>query len=349
MSNYRPFVPSTLLEEMTSGSEGVFNHTFNNFSLKSGSVIAVYEIENDKNITKLGPEYDVLVVEQRQDQGQASTIYKNCIATDAFGSISDFFEYKIRVADDPKEYKTTLDTDKMNGAFVLLLCLDGQSEKGVILGGLRHPGRKEILNKDSENHLEFEFNGVNFTIDKEGTLKLEYKSKTNNDGEYEDEEAGGSFIEINKDGSIVINDGNAEHIIIDKTNKTINIKSESDLTLNTDANINIGSKENANLTTEADLLLKASGKAAFISESSINVKAESQVEIIAPTQVLKADSMVQIESNMIQIKGQVVQLGAPGGTPALTLSTQFMGVGNKGLPVISTAVGPFSSSVFIGS
>lgn len=345
--DYKPFVPPTLLEEQGEESQGIFGHTFNNVSLKSGAILAMYEVDDDKNITKLGPEYDVVVIEQRQDQGQASTIYKNCLATDAFGSIADFLEFRRRVPEKAKEYKQSLDPDEMNGAFVLLLCLDGQSEKGIILGGLRNPQRKEVLNKESGQHLEFEFNGVNITIDKEGTFKLEYKSSSNNKGEYSDEEAGGSYFAIKKDGTVEIKDGNKEAIVIDKTGKKIDLTAEADISNTTDANFNVTAKKSVNVTATMDLIAKAEGKAAITAGSTINVKAESEVKIVSPIMKVSADSMVQIQSNQIDIKGQIVNLGQ-GGPPALTLQTLFLGTGNLGAPVLSQAIGPFSANVFFG-
>lgn len=346
-NGYVPHVSPTLLEEQGDNSQGIFDHTFNNVSLKSGAVLAVYEVDDDKNVTKLGPEYDVMVIEQRQDQGQAGTIYKNCLATDAFGSIADFLEFKRRVPTQAQKYKDNLDPDQMNGAFVLLLCLDGQSEKGIILGGLRNPKRKDILNKASETHLEFEFNGVNIVIDKEGTFKLEYKSKTDNDGKYSDEAAGGSFIAIKKDGTIEIKDGNKESIVINKTSKTIDLVAEKDISNTTDANFNVKAKKNASIDATADLIMKAQGKAALTSGSTIDVKAQSQVMIVSPVQMFSANSMFQVTSGLVQLQAPIVQLGS-GGPPAVTLQTQFIGIGNLGAPVLSQAIGPFSSTVFFG-
>lgn len=346
-SDYKPFVPQGLLNLQGSEEQGIFNHTFHNVTLKSGAILNVYETDDDNNITKLGPEYDVVAIEQRKNKGQASTIYKNCLATDSFGSIADFVEFKRRVPETPKEYKDNLDPDNTNGAFVLLLCLDGQSEKGIILGGLRHPNRPEVLTSESGNHFEFEFNGVNAKIQDDGSLRIEYKSKSNNDGEYEDEEAGGSFVEIAKDGSISISDGNEEAIVLNKTDKTVSVTAEADISATTKANVSVTAEQAINLKATTDIIAEAEGKAAFTIGSTLNVEAKSEISIVSPNQKFSANSTFTVESNQVQIKGQIVQLGQ-GGPPALTLSTQFLGTGNLGAPVISIPIGPFSANVFFG-
>jgi len=57
---------------------------------------------------------------------------------------------------------------------------------------------------------------------------------------------------------------------------------------------------------------------------------------------------VTVKGTSVTIDGTMINLGK-GGTPAVTMTTQFLGTGNLGIPVISVAVGPFSSSVFIAS
>lgn len=347
MDDYRPIgIPTTLLEEGGENDNGAFDHKFNNVSLKTGAIIAMYDVGSEDNKTNLGPEYDVMVIEQRQDQGQAGVIYKNVLAPDAFGSIADFLEYRRRVPDQVKEYRDTLDPDSMNGAFVMLLCIDGQSENAIIIGGIRNPNRPDILTDANGRHLEWEFNGVNFVIKDDGSVRIEYKSATDNDGKYEDEAAGGSYLEIDKSGKITITDGNKESIVIDKDGKTIALTAESDISATTDANANITAQQSINLTATADLIANAQGKAAITSGSQIDVEAASQVQIKSPMQKFSADSMFMVESNLVNIKGSIVLLGQ-GGPPALTLQTQFLGVSPFfGLPVISVPIGPFSTSVF---
>ena len=63
---------------------------------------------------------------------------------------------------------------------------------------------------------------------------------------------------------------------------------------------------------------------------------------------INSDGSATLNASQIELNGSIVQVGT-GGLPALVLSTLFLGTGNLGAPVISSAVGPFSSAVFIAS
>ena len=95
------------------------------------------------------------------------------------------------------------------------------------------------------------------------------------------------------------------------------------------------------------LVMEAQGSA------SLNVK-DLKVESQGPANVKAAALDVQVEG-MAKIKGSQITLdgmtfvGGAGGSPALVLSTMFLGTGNLGAPVISQAIGPFSSKVFIAT
>jgi hypothetical protein len=72
------------------------------------------------------------------------------------------------------------------GSKVLLLCLNGENNNAVILGGLRDQadvsgfGDKEA--KDLGHYFHFNFNGVSADIDKDGQFTLVYNGKTEVDG-----------------------------------------------------------------------------------------------------------------------------------------------------------------------
>jgi hypothetical protein len=53
-----------------------------------------------------------------------------------------------------------------------------------------------------------------------------------------------------------------------------------------------------------------------------------------------------MQANNVQIQATKIDIGS-GGTPAIIGTTQFIGIGNAGAPVVSSAMGPFSSVVTI--
>lgn len=343
---YIPVLNSSL-QSIAGGEFNSYNKSFSDVTLKVGVIIKKYDIGDDNNISQAFPEYDVLAVSQEKDMGTASIIYKRCQVLQNFGGIGDFFEAKLRQPDkDPLKPKENEDPKEENGSIVLLLCLHGNQDTGIILGALQHPKRKTTLTKDKGNHLEGEYNGVNWQINDDGELTLTYKSKTDNDGKPQDESAGGTFVKISKDGSVEINDGESESIKIDKPGKNISTKAENDISSDSGAATNITAGAAVNITAGADLIAKAEGMANIEAGSMITIKAAASATIEASSTTIKSQSITTIESPAVQVKGNAIFLGT-GGLPALIFDTKFIGIGNLGAPVLSRPIGPFSSKVFI--
>src|SRR5271168_3853475 len=140
-----------------------FNKTYKNYPLRVGIVSQIYAYNDPNNFSKLSTEYDVQVFEQFEDRGSTILKYKNCIGADGLGSIADFFEKNFRPMTINNNPTGTLDTTYQNGSVVLLLCLDGVSEKAVVVGGLNHPDRPTMLTT-TEPQLYGEYNGVAIAV-----------------------------------------------------------------------------------------------------------------------------------------------------------------------------------------
>jgi hypothetical protein len=310
--------------------------------LKGGAIIKAHEITDDTNQSKAWPEYDVAVIEQDSDRGITSVIYKNCVVLESLGSISDFFEKKLR-GPTKKDFKNKLESDNQDASLVLLLCLDGISEKGIIIGGLPHPKRKTTLTKNAGEHLEGEYNGINWQINKDGEFTLTFKSPSDNSGKYANSSYGGSFIKISKDGSIEVSDGNTEKIKIDKTNETISIESNKDLSITSGNNVKSSSTNNTEYTLK-DLLMKASGMATIEFAKDYNLKIGKIFGIKSNTIDANIKTMIKLKCLKIIIDTPDIEIGK-GGQPAVIQTTLYRGTGNLGIPVVSSAIGPFSSAV----
>ena len=328
---------SSLFSTSNVGDE-YFNNIFGNTNLKNGIIIKIYEIDDELNLNKKFPEYDVLVVEQKAMSSVEPVIYKNCITIDGFGGVADFFEFKRRSKKEEKGKQSPLDTNFKDqfGSMVFLLCLDGATDKGVIINSVPHPGRKTKLTKDAGLHLEGEYNGLNWQINKDGELTIVFKSKTDDEGKPQDEDAGGTHLKIDKEGSVDINtnlEGDEEtYIRMDKKNKDVGLK----------AGQHIG------FTAKKNIGLEAEGAAKFTSKSSLDIEGKSDVNIKSGNVKIAGDTLTQIDGQNLVVNCTKIQLGS-GGTPAVIQTTIFQGTGNKGAPVISQAIGPFSSSVTIAT
>lgn len=346
--DYDPIIPSSLLSLNNPHFDSSLRE-FADFSLKTGVILKTYYIEDPLNVSKKYTEYDVLVSTQDGGMGAAAIIYKKCFALESFGSVSDFFESSLRQPTKDPLYKNS-ETNKIepysaDGAIVLVLCINGQSDQGVIIGAIKHPNRNTVLTKEKGHHLEGEFNGVNWQINKDGELVVTFKSPTDNEGKYLNEEAGGSTVKLEKDGSIEISDGTTEKIKLDKTAKSVSIESETEFSLKT-KDIKIEAQNNIEIKAVKDLIAEAEGKATMSFKESFELKVDGETKVKSKSFDLKADSKVEVKSSQITLDGNMINVGQ-GGQPAVVMTTQFMGIGNLGGIVISTAIGPFSSKVFI--
>jgi len=342
------FLPSGLLD-LDTDEQTAFNSTFNNMSLKMGLVKEAYEIDDENNISKIAVEYDVLVNEQREQTAPTPITYKNCIHKDAFGGLADFFEFRLRKQD--KVEKREKDGDKIgrlqDGSIVLLLCLNGFNENAIILGGAQHPKRKSKLTKDAGHAMFGEFNGLGLTIDKDGALTLSFKGATDHAGEPLDAAVGGSYITIKKDGSIEINDGKKERVLFDKTAEKTELEAGKDMSITSGKKLDVTVGDTATFKVAKDLFAEATGSCS-LKMKDLKVESQGPANVKASALDVQIDGIVKLKGSQITLDGMTF-VGGAGGSPALILSTMFLGTGNMGAPVISQAIGPFSSKVFISS
>lgn len=343
--------PSGLLDPIAQSDISATNKNLNNTPIRMGVVVKVHEVNDESNISKLFPEYDIVTSEQNKQLGQSFVEYTNCIAMDSLGGVADFFEKKLRQSDG-EEFKKSYNFDKQNGSLVLILCVDGFSDKAIIIGGVPHSNknRKTTLTKEAGLHLEGEYNGLNWKIDKDGALTVTFKSKTNNEGVPQDKQAGGTHIQIDKTGQVDINanlkDAEETYIRMDKKNKDVGLKAGSNIGLTAKKNVGINAEGNVNVASKASVAINAEGTANFTAKSAITVDGGSALTLKGGNLTINGENGVTIEGQKTSINTPKIYLGQ-GGTPAVLQTTQFIGIGNLGAPVVSQAIGPFSSSVFI--
>jgi hypothetical protein len=338
---------SSLMSVSDSEKMSAFNTTYKNFGLKAGVVVEVYETDDERNISGLVPEYDVLVIEQSEDRETSVIRYKNCISADSFGSVADFFEFRYR-KNEKKDSKDKGNPIKQNGALVMMLCLDGSAEKGVILGGMRHPSRKEHLTKDKGLHMHGEYNGLNFEVNKQGAFKVTFKGPKDNDGKYINEEAGGTFLKIDEKGSVEIEADVEDFFKINKPNGDITVGASRDIGMKSARNMSLNSGGDFNLSVDGSGSFGIEGKADVTIGSTFDLDISAAMSISVGSLDINSDGPTSIKAPVITLDG-TTNVGGAGGLPALTFSARFIGTGNKGAPVISSIMSGFSSKVFIAS
>jgi len=317
-----------------------FNKTYRNFAMRIGVVVSSYPVSVERNRSKLTTEYDVMVVEQNEDRGATTILYRNCMSAEGLGSIADFFEKALR----PKKKKTTkgdsINLNGQDGAIVLLLCLDGMSDKGIIIGQMTHPDRKTKLS-DEGPYLEGEYNGLNIKVAKDGSATLTFRGATDNDGKVLDKEQGDTIIKIEKDGSYQVSHKTITQRLA-KDGKA-SLTADDDISNTTKKNFNVTATENIALKAtkdftldSKDLIAKASGSAMLECQKLI-VKSESEISLKGSQLQVEAEAMAKIKAAQITLDG-LVSLGGEGGQPVLIMTSIIYGTGNLGAPVISQAI-----------
>lgn len=319
-----------------------FKKTYQNNSLRFGMIIATYSPSDSGNVTGLAPEYDVVVFEQNENKSSTPITYRNCLSAEGLGSMADFFEKTLRVQ---TRQSSDIDTKGQNGAIVLILCLNGVSDKGIIIGALTHPDRKSTL-VDSGPRLEGEFNGVNIKVEKDGSTSLTFKGATDNDGKITDTTQGPTILSVEKDGSLQF----SHKTITQRFDKSgvSSLTTDDNISNTTKKSFSVDATENASITAGKKISLKGADLAASISGSCIyecgngKITSTDAFGIKASTLKLEAESMVNVKAPSIVLEG-LVSLGGQGGLPVLTLGTTFFGIGNLGIPVLSRAIAGFST------
>lgn len=247
-------------------SEGSTNENFNNFvnknfALKSGQILNIKYPEDTQKVTNTNGFtpilYDVIVNEVT-DAGRIQTIYYNCQIMDTFGGIADYSEYTLRPNTQLKpsdsggstsndsgsgetgvDLTTTqvdnvadIDITQLQGAQVLLLCLDGTPQHAYIIGGVKN--YQSTLNASGDGflnpyaspakadgyYLKWSFNGLYFFINKDGEMLIQRFGPNNADGSSvnSDDNGKGVSIQFDKDGNInigsKIKDGTSANTVI---------------------------------------------------------------------------------------------------------------------------------------
>lgn len=199
-----------------SGHELRFRET----TLRTGEVIAIYPPTDKNNVSKKYYEYKVSVFLSSALKPFDIKTY-DCVMMDAFGSVADSLQYTPRLS--------TQNAQVDRGSFVLVLCNQGDTQQGVIIGAYPNPNLPTVQDQtDLGHHLSFEFNGVLVDIDKDGALSIQRFGATDEDGSVMSDysSGGGNSITMDKDGNVLVQAGGDKDVSIElKATGEINLKS----------------------------------------------------------------------------------------------------------------------------
>jgi hypothetical protein len=295
-----------------------------------------------------------------------------CIRTSRFGGMYNYEEYSDRGYTLGNSEAAGLRSIQP-GDSVVIAYINGNGREGVILGHIKHPGRKESINspdnKSPNNISEFvnrsgpttvryisEFNGVETAINANGEHRVTFKGQPTNLAKLNeaptgadialptyDTKVGSSYYEFDKTGSWYLNDNakdGLQSIKVDKANGKIEIISgKTSLVINKkdETYTFIQKKVTFNTADEWNLNTK---KTNIMSSAEINAKAAKINTEGAWTQKGNMDITGNIkQTGNTAITGNLSSTGitslAGGQFPLIHDIVLTIGIGNGGAPVIS--------------
>lgn len=160
-----------------------------------------------------------------------------CSLMTRWGGVQNYEEYSLR------PYMGSPTTDNISapdmpfqtrvGDVVLVACINGNYREGVILGGVRHPGRKSTAVPGDIAYIS-QFNGIEKKITTSGGYRVTNKGviPATLDAaipgvpilpEISNPTVGGTYYELGDDGSWTVTDGLLQTIKIDKSGSTTTI------------------------------------------------------------------------------------------------------------------------------
>jgi hypothetical protein len=201
----------------------------NDVALRLGEVKEIVFPNNNKSLSKKFIEYNVSVKHKDGDSVYTVTTYVGCVVNNLFGGAADKVTYTLR----PDASNNSSSPELGIGSKVILLCINGDRNKAIIVGGIRDTtsnGSESDGKADGHNYF-FEFNGAQTFINDDGELSIVFHGKTDADGSLAssaDPDAEGSTFKLTKDGSIhLFTQDEKEAIEISHPDKRIYTTSEN--------------------------------------------------------------------------------------------------------------------------
>ena len=191
---------------------------FDNTALRLGEVQDIVYPDDPQSRSKKFIEYHVLV-QQRSNKTGNSKLYRGCLLMNPLAGLADQCHFALRTDHSAANSKVGLG----KGSKVLILCINGETNSAVIIGGMRDQSDPK---KDQKGQLfNFVYNGISFDINDDGEAAITYGGKTKIDGTTDiSSSVSGSTIKFLKNGNISIGDkDNKNQFLIDHENSEVKI------------------------------------------------------------------------------------------------------------------------------
>lgn len=202
-----------------------------NYALRIGEVQNIYYPDDKENVSKLFIEYKVLVQHRANGTGVTKN-YDHCLAIDHLAGVADYSYSTFRADSSASRVEGKFRKPGL-GARVIMLCINGESQSAVIIGGIRNPMIGEKDQKDLGHHLHSIFNGVDVVVNKDGEFTLTRGGASKLDGALADgvdEDSTGTFVTFDKAGNVTLSDKTGDNkIVLDHVNGKVQVFTKTEI------------------------------------------------------------------------------------------------------------------------
>ena len=223
----------------------------NDYVLRLGEIKKVIYPTEALSYGRRTVEYEVEVQYREGSSTYSTATYRGCTVSTLFGGVADRFHATLRP--DTTEASAALG----NGSKVLVLCLAGDQQKAIILGGVEDPLATRQETEGAGHNLFFEINGVRFTVDNDGQLQLLFRGATAVDGKLKsgvDEASGGTTVTITKNGNLTAaTKDNKQFLRLNHADRKVEILADQKWDVQVGGQVFIGSGGQFKVQTDADV------------------------------------------------------------------------------------------------
>lgn len=252
----------------------------NNLALRMGEVREVIYPSDTRSITKRFTEYTVEVQHRDGSAPGTTAKYYGCIVANLFGGGADQVRYTLRPPENSSDRKARKDGMDV-GSKVLLLCVNGQTTRAMILGGLRDliTNDQDADKKEDGHHYFSEFNGISYSINDAGEYTLKFRGATKVDGTLRGEDHGPTTVQLLKDGSFKVSDAGGQVVHVDHANKRIHLEADQEWSVKVNGKGTESYGSSYECTAGSTLTLNATGNS-YIKSAGLMVGAATDAVLL---------------------------------------------------------------------
>lgn len=208
-----------------SGHGNAEQDIYSNYAIHRGQITRVYEIDDPQNPVSGPASYTAYDVSLFLPNGAADAI-RRCVAVQPLfgGGFNNFLEV-LPNSPGANASDGTKNITLKRGTHVLVGFMGGKKVGGVILGALPHPSPVAVKRRPKKalgSHLEGEFQGFNWFIRNDGSIKLIFNGPRDDSGKIIGTD-GPTTLEIDAKGNFEITTNNEQSVAVDRVAKEVRI------------------------------------------------------------------------------------------------------------------------------